>query len=374
MGIGSSATEPGIQKQPRLGCVDAFRGIVLARWLIGVPLIPAVAMLPSGPGRDLLNEQLHHATWNGLTWVDFSFAAYVMIMGLGISLTLRPSADGTPRPNPYPRILRRTALLFLLGLIYNGGFSHKWPDIRIAGVLQRLAVCYFCGALIYLHVPRTARYALVPIILVAYWLIMAFVPVPGGKAGDLSFDGNLAAWVDQQFLPGRAFFGKWDPEGILTTLPAMASCLIGMIWGDLLLSQASQNNKLAWLLGAGLGLINLGVLLDTVFPINKSLWSSSYVLVTAGIGSLVLGMCYLVFDVLGQGRWLFPFVVIGRNVLLAFLLIGLVPMQPLAQRFVGGDIAELLGRFAPVVQAATESLLIWLLLYWCYRRNISIRV
>lgn len=368
------AIEPNTQKQPRLECVDAFRGIVMARMLIGVPLIPAIASLPPSWFRDIVNQQLHHATWHGLTWVDFSFAAYVMIMGLGISLSLRPQGDGTTRKSPYPKILRRTALLFLLGLIYNGGFSHKWPDIRIAGILQRMAVCYIVGAVIYLNAPRRLRYALLPVILVGYWLLMAFVPVPGGTAGDFSFEGNLAAWVDRQFLSGRAYYGSWDPEGILTTLPAIASCLIGMLWGDLLLSKLRPGDKLVWFFVGGLATINLGILWDLVFPINKSLWTSSYVLVTAGIGSIVLGVCYWLADVLLKGRWLFPFVVIGRNVLLAFLVVGIIPIQPLAQRLVGGDVGLFFGQLAPFAQAATETLLVWLLLYWLYRREIVVKV
>lgn len=371
---GSESIDIGVQRQPRLECVDAFRGIVLARYLIGTPLIPAVAVLPTSPWRDVLNSQLHHSTWNGLTWVDFSFAAYVMIMGLGIPLAFRPRDDGSARTNVFSRVLRRTLLLLVLGFLYNGGFSHRWPDIRLAGVLQRLGICYFAGSILYLNLPRRIWISLLPVLLIGYWMAMAFIPVPGGAAGDLSFDGNLAAWVDHQFLPGRAFYGKWDPEGILTTIPAIASCLVGMLWGELLLSNRSAERKLAYFVAGGMISINLALLLDSVFPINKSLWSSSYVLVTAGIGSLVLGLCYFVCDVAGQCRWLFPFVVIGRNVLLAFLIVGMIPIHPLALRLVGGDVGARLGQFAPFVQAAMESLLIWLLLYGCYRRQIIVKV
>jgi predicted acyltransferase len=346
----------------------------MAQRLIGLPLIPAIASLPPGWFRDIVTPQLHHATWHGLTWVDFSFAGYVMIMGLAISLAFRRQADGTQRRNPYPRILRRTVLLFALGLIYNGGFSHEWPDIRLAGVLQRMAICYFVGAVIYLNSPKKFRYALLPTILIAYWLLMAFVPSPSGVAGDYSFEGNLAAWVDRRFLPGRAYFGSWDPEGILTTIPAIASCLAGMLWGDLLQSQLRTSDKLIWFFGGGLVAINLGVLWDIVFPINKSLWTSSYVLVTAGIGSLVLGLCYCLADVFSKGKWLFPFVVIGRNVLVAFLVMGLIPLAPLAQRFVGGDVARLLGQIAPFAEATVESVLVWLLLYLLYRHEIVVKV
>ena len=358
----------------RLECVDAFRGIVMARLLIGAPLIPLVAGLPRSWCRDFLNQQLHHSTWNGMTWVDFSFAAYVMIMGLGIVLAGRPNDDGTPRHLSFGRILRRTIGLFVLGLIYNGGFSQKWPDIRLAGVLQRIAICYCAGALIYRICPTRVRHVLIPLILVSYWLVMTCLPIPGGTAGDLSFNGNLAAWVDHNFLPGRAFYGTWDPEGILTTLPALASCLVGMLWGDLLRSNRSPGERLLWLFGGGLLAINCGFLWDIVFPINKSLWTSSYVLVTAGIGSMVLGACYLVTDIWQKGNWLFPFTVIGRNVLLAFLIMGMIPLGPLAQRFVGGDVAELFGHHAPFAVAAMESLLVWSLLYWLHRQDIVVKV
>jgi len=324
--------------------------------------------------RDAIQSQLHHSAWHGLTWVDFSFAGYVMILGLAIALSLGPRADGSPRPVSHFKIIRRSVLLFLLGVLYNGGFSKPWPDVRLAGVLQRLAFCYLVVALLYCHASRHIRYGLIPILLLGYWGLMALVAPPGGTAGDYSYEGNLAAWVDRQFLPGRTFYHGWDPEGLLSTIPALASCLIGTVWGDLLVARRRPADRLLPLFVAGMLLINLGVLWDAVFPINKSLWTSSYVLTTAGIGSLMLGLCVLIADVWQQGRLLFPFVVIGRNVLLAYLILGMIPLQTLSARLVGGDVARALGGSAATVQAATESLLIWLFLYWLYRKGITIRL
>lgn len=368
------ATEAPESGPVRLEAVDAFRGLVMARILIGAPLIPAVAALSPGPIRDTLNRQLHHSAWHGLTWVDFSFAGYVMILGLAIALSLGPRPDGSVRRVSWIRILRRTVVLFLLGVLYNGGVREKWPDIRLAGVLQRLAVCYLIVAVIYCHFPGRVRRALIPALLLGYWGLLSLVPVPGGVAGDYSYEGNLAAWVDRQFLPGRTFYAGWDPEGILSTLPALASCLIGTVWGDLLLSRWRSTDKLLWLAVGGMLLINLGVIWDMVLPINKSLWTSSYVLATAGIGSLMLAACVLITDIWQRGWVLFPFVVIGRNVLIAYLVMGMIPLQPLALRLVGGDVAAFFGQSAPFVIAATESVLVWLLLYWLYRRRVMIRV
>ena len=258
--------------------------------------------------------------------------------------------------------------------LYNGGFSERWPDIRICGVLQRMAICYFAAAVIYLYTSVWHRIIIVFSLLMTYWGVMALVPRPGGTGGDFSFNGNLAAWIDSQFLPGRLYYGSWDPEGLLTTVPAIGSAVIGLLWGDLLFSNKSPIQKVLWFCTCGLFAINVGVAWDFVFPINKPLWTSSFVMMCAGLGSVVLGICYLLIEILQWRRLFFPFEVIGRNLLTAFMIMGLIPLSGIALRICGGDVAWLLGPAALFVAALTEAMLVWLILLFLYRHNISIRI
>lgn len=359
----------------RFASVDTFRGLVMANLVFVQPLIPAVASLPPGPARDFLNQQLHHSPWHGLTKADVTFAAFVIMLGMMIPLSLRRKLVlGQSRIALYRRIGTRSLLLFALGVLCNGGFASHWPDIRLAGVLQRLAICYLAGALLYMALNTWLRAALVLIILFGYWAILALVPVPGGYAGDLSFDHNLAAWVDGRFLPGRAWFGTWDPEGILSTMPAIGSCLLGTLAGDLLLTSYQPSAKALIVAVAGLVAVNLGFIWDGVFPINKSLWTSSFVLATGGIVSLIFATCCLLTDVLQKTSWAFPLIVIGRNPLLAYLISVILPLGSVAERLVGGDIAGHLGYAAPWVAGLVEGALLWLFLYWLYRNGLMVRL
>ncbi|MDQ3332996.1 MAG: DUF5009 domain-containing protein [Planctomycetota bacterium] len=355
--------------------IDAMRGLVMTGLVLVTPFIPAIASLPEGAVRDSLVAQLNHSPWHGLTKADVTFGLFVMLLGTMIPVSLgRRVADGTSLVRTYGQVLRRSVLLFALGVFYNGGFSQPWPEIRWAGILQRLAVLYLVGALVYLNCPRWVRYAAAPVLLLGYWALLATVPAPGGTAGDYTFNGNLAAWVDAQALPGRAYFGTWDPEGILTTLPALASCFLGMMWADLLSSGVRPAKQVFYLWIAAIVAIDLGFVWSEAFPINKSLWTSPYALVVAGVGCVLLGICQWIAEVWRRPAWLFPLVVVGRNLLMAFLLPNVIRLGPLVDRIVGGDVAKMLGAFAPWVAGLVEAGLIWLFLYWLYQKRIVVKL
>lgn len=296
-----------------------------------------------------------------------------MLMGLSVRLSLHRIRDQS-FSKYFRKVAVRSALLFFVGFLYNGGFREPWPEIRLLGVLQRLAICYFAAALIYRWTTVRGRVVWLAAILIGYWAILRFVPVPGATAGNLSFNGNLAAWIDAHFLPGKKFYGIWDSEGILSTLPAIGSAIFGILWGDLILSRDSIERKTALLLGGGLLAINVAAIWDLWFPINKHLWTSTFVLVTAGIGSLFVGGFYYTVERLGWRRVYFPLVVVGRNLLAAFLLILIVPFDDLALRLTGGDVAMLLGSAAPLVTAAVEIALVYSVLHFLYRHNVAIRL
>ncbi|MEZ6049304.1 MAG: DUF5009 domain-containing protein [Planctomycetaceae bacterium] len=359
----------------RLISVDAFRGLVMARMLVGLPLIPAVQTLPGGWFRDIVETQLFHSTWNGITWVDFSLAGFIMLMGLSVRLSLKQYKDGSRSSSEfYLKVISRTLTLILLGFLYNGGFSEPWPDIRLAGVLQRMGICYLISAFIYLYTSVNQRTCILILILMSYWAILHFYPGHNGEIGVMSLQNNAAKWIDSRFLPGKLFYGTWDPEGILTTLPAVGSAIIGMLWGDILYSEKGLSEKVIYFIVWGLIAINLGYIWDYALPINKPLWTSSYVVLTSGIGALMFAACFVLGEVYHCNRLLFPFVVIGRNLLITFMMIRYVPFDEYAHLLTGGDVSLLLGAFAPFAMAMTEILLLWGILLFLYRNNLVFRV
>jgi predicted acyltransferase len=212
-------------------------------------------------------------------------------------------------------------------------------------------------------------------LLVGYWLMMAFVPVPGGTAGDFAEGQNLANWVDKQFLPLRKYDGDHDPEGLLSTLPAIANCLIGVFVGLLLRDpKRTSGVKFAALIGAGLALLALGYLWSIPFPIIKKIWTSSFVLVACGFSSLLLAFFYLVIEICGVRSWAQPFVWIGANPIAIYMLHNVVDIDKLAQRFVGGDLNAYFGQFGPLIVALTGMLITFAVARFLYRRKVFLRL
>lgn len=271
---------------------------------------------------------LLHAEWHGWTPTDLIFPFFVFIVGVSIVLSSR--AQGAVAV-----IFKRAALLYLLGLVLALYPSFNFATVRLVGVLPRLALCYLGAALIYRQVapaPERVKWRVVlgsaAMLVVGYWALLRFVPVPGGVAGDLSPSGNLGAWIDRTVI-GEAHLWRqsrtWDPEGLLSTLPAIATALTGVAAGILLRSSRSSFDKLMWLAGAGIASAVTGLLWDVRFPINKNLWTSSYVLFTSGLASLALAACYWLVDGrTAAERWTRPLVVLGMNALALFVLSGLL--------------------------------------------------
>ena len=352
----------------RLISVDALRGFVMGN----IMFISVSRSMPPDFLPEFIARHFEHSSWHGLIYADIGFPGFVMLMGLSISLSLTRMRDSDFFAY-FRRIAIRSASLVFIGFLYNGGFTEEWPGIRLPGVLQRLGVCYFFAALIYRWTNVAGRVVALSTILVVYWGMLALIPVPGGIAGDYSFDGNLVAWIDSQLLPGRLLYGDWDPNGLLGTFPATGSVIVGMLWGDLLLSSMSAKRKTLSLLAIGIVSINLAVILDTVLPINKPMWTSSYVLVTAGVGTLFLGGFYYLVEELNWSMICFPMVVIGKNILAAFVLIKVIPFHDIALLFTGGDVMILFGVWSPLVTAFVEYLLAWGVLLLLYRYDIALR-
>ena len=238
----------------------------------------------------------------------------------------------------HARVLRRALLLYGLGLIYYGGISQHWADIRYLGVLQRLALCYLFASLLFLNFNLRGMIVAFVSLLLGYWALMTFVPVPGIGAGSFAPDANLANWIDAHYLPGRLWDSTRDPEGMLSTLPAIGTCLLGVFAGLLLKDERfTAQSKSLWLIGAGVALVAAGHLWGLQFPVIKAIWTSSFVLVAGGYSAILLGVWHQIIDVWGIRDWSLIFIWIGANAITLYFLNNVFGFEPFAQRFVGGD-------------------------------------
>jgi predicted acyltransferase len=326
------------------------------------------------------HDQLNHVQWEGLRFYDFVFPLFIFTTGVAIVLSLPRLVEREGRATAHLRVLRRFILLFVLGLIYYDGFSHPWPDIRLLGVLQRIALCYLFASLLFLHLNLRGLLASLAGLLVGYWALMTFVPVPGIGAGSYAPDANLADWIDLHYLPGQLWDHTRDPEGMLSTLPAIGTCLMGVLAGMLLVNtRIEPQRKSLTLIGLGIASVVAGHLWGLQFPLIKNVWTSSFVLVTGGYSLLLLGVMYQLIDVWRWKAWSVIFVWIGANAITLYMLHNIIDFDEFAKRFVGGDVKTFLdgaiapgtGRFAGSIVGLTIAIA---LAGFFYRRKIFLRV
>lgn len=369
-------------KNERLVSLDVFRGITIAAMI-----------LVNNPGTwSAIYPPLKHAAWNGCTPTDLIFPFFLFIVGVAITFSLsKRKIRGDNQQLLLLNILRRSAILFLLGLILHGFPYFDLSGIRIPGVLQRIAVVYLITSFIFLKTTFKTQIILSISFLIVYWLIMSFIPVPGIGYANLDQTTNLAAWVDNLLLHGHlwSYTKVWDPEGILSTLPALSTTLIGIVTGNWFKSENSSEVKTVWILIFGNFLMLLGYIWDNWFPMNKSLWTSSYVLFTGGLALIFLGFCYWLIDVKKIKWWIKPFNVYGMNAITVFFLssltaklMGIIKVTTLNGETVSIKAYLFSNIFLPLFSPITASLIwavlyvsIWLGLMWIlYTKKIFIKV
>jgi predicted acyltransferase len=366
---------------PRLLSVDVLRGLTVA-----------AMVLVNNPGSwRHVYWPLRHAEWHGFTPTDMVFPFFLFIVGVSIALALDPRLEqGSPRL--VGRVVRRSLVIFGLGLLLHALPRFELATLRIPGVLQRIAVCYLLAALLVVLSRGTTGWRLQALVagalLVGYWFLMTRVAPPGGVAGDLSPAGSLAAYLDRRLLGPHIWQGSkvYDPEGILSTLPAVATTLGGVLAGHWLRAARPPGRAAAGLVAGAALATALGWLWGLAFPINKSLWTSSYALFMAGLAALALAACYWVVEVRGRRGWTGPFVVLGVTALPLFFLSSFVARLLLLIR-VGSEGTRLQAwlfdhLFAPwlaPVNASAAYALAYVLLWWglmwmLHRSGLRLRV
>lgn len=366
----------------RLVSLDVFRGITIA----GMVLV-------NNPGTwEHIYGPLKHAQWHGWTPTDLVFPFFLFIVGVAITLAFATRVEsGRSARDLYLKVIRRSLIIFAIGLFLNAFPFFGLSELRIPGVLQRIAVCYFFASIIFLNTKIRTQVAITIALLLIYWLMMKLIAAPGFAAGDLTKEGSLPSFID------RVVFGKhvwaqakvYDPEGLLSTIPALATTLIGVLTGHWLRSKKSAYEKVAGLFVSGAICVGLGWAWNPFFPINKALWTSSYVLFTGGLALQFLGLCYWVIDIKGYRRWAKPFEIFGVNAIALYVGAGIMAELLGVIKVTGPDAAKislgswiyenLFASWASPVNAslafAIAFVLVWLGLMWIlYRRKIFIKV
>jgi predicted acyltransferase len=367
----------------RLVSLDVFRGITI----VGMVLV-------NNPGSwSHIYWPLEHAEWNGWTPTDLIFPFFLFIVGVAIPLALGKRIErGDSRRAMFLKVAYRSVIIFLLGEFLAGFPYFHLSTIRIPGVLQRIAVCYLFASIIFITTRPRTQALIAFALLVVYWLLMMHVPVPGYGAGDLSKEGSLAALIDRRVFGVHVWRQAivFDPEGLLSTMGALATTLLGVLTGNRLrVKTTTPIEKVVGMFIAGTCCVVVGWAWNAWFPINKALWTSSYVFLTAGFALQFFALCYWVIDIKGYKAWTKPFVIFGVNAIVLFVgtgvmarLLGLIkvprpdgPSQPLQSYIYNHAFASWLSPVNASLAFAIAFILLWLFLMWLlFRKNVIIKI
>jgi predicted acyltransferase len=384
--------------------LDALRGFDMF-WIAGGGLIVgALERWTANPLMAAVKQQLTHVAWNGFRFYDLIFPLFVFMVGASISYSVPRSLERSGRAATIRKILTRGVLLFLIGLFYSGGLSTPPAELRMLGVLNRIALCYTGAALLFVFLGRRALVGVWLALLLGYWALMGLTPIRDIRldaqpmaelasakgetnamvlfqqtqarvTGQYDPGYNLANHLDFQYLPGRLYDRYYDPEGLLSTVPAIASCLLGLFAG--LFVQAPGRTPVArslGLIGAGVASVVVGSLWGLEFPVIKKLWTSSFVLVSGGYSLVLLGVFHQVIDVWGWRTWCQPFVWVGSNALTIYLAAQILGFRRIAERLAGAPAKSMFGAGADTLIALVAVLVLFAFARFLYRRQLFLRV
>lgn len=361
----------------RLYSLDALRGFDMF-WIIGADeFFHQMGKAAGTPFWQSLSTQFTHPSWNGFHVYDLIFPLFLFLAGVSTPYSIgRALAEGKTKRQVLLKVVKRGCLLVLLGLVYNNGLQLRpLADIRLSSVLGRIGIAYMLANIIYIYAREKVQFAWFAGLLIGYWLILKFTAAPGFPPGDLTMEGNFASYVDRSLLPGKLSLGIHDTVGFFNNIPAVGTALAGIITGIYIKKQEVAKEKKA-LMMALTGVLSLLVaqLWNLDFPINKNMWSSSFVMHTTGLSLLLMALFYYIIDVLGYRRWAFFLKVIGMNSILIYISGKFINWRYTANGFFQW-LVEWVGEPYNLVTLSLCIILVkWIFLYILYRQKIFLRV
>ena len=365
-------TETAITSGRRVISIDALRGFDMFWIAGGAEIIHSLLKVTEIGIVKWLDTQMNHVDWEGMTFYDLIFPLFVFIVGVSLVFSLGRTIEKRGKTAAYKRIVKRSIILSVIGILFSTGPVTSLEDVRIMGVLQRIALSYLFAGLLFCALKPRNLVIVCAALLVGYWALMTFVPVPGVGAGNFREGVNLANYIDQQYLPLKKYDGDYDPEGLLSTIPAIGTCLLGVFAGLLLKDEAvSDRERVKRLLLFGVASILLGLLWGTHFPVIKKIWTSSYVLVTGGCSYLLLAIFYQVIEIWKFRKWAKPLVWIGMNSITIYLLSSFLYMLLF---FVIGLDYETVSGWGGLVFSLLYVGVILTIAHILYRRKIFLRI
>lgn len=366
-----------LEPSQRLYSLDALRGFDMF-WIMGAEeIFHGMAKATNSSFWEALSNQFTHPAWNGFHFYDLIFPLFLFIAGVATPYSIgRQLEKGKTRTQVLVRVIKRGLILVLLGIIYNNGLQiQPISQIRFGSVLGRIGLAYMFANIIYLYTKERGQIIWFCCLLIGYWLLFKFTAAPGYPAGTLTMEGNIASYIDRSVLPGRLYLGIHDPEGLVSTIPAIGTGLLGILAGNLLKNSPLPPAKKALRLAiAGVISVALALVWNLDFPINKNLWTSSFVLNVGGISLLLLALFYYIIDVRGHKKWAFFFKVVGMNSILIYMSGQFIDWSYTTNAFFQW-LGQLVGNpFNVVVMAICYVGIKWLFLYFLYRQKIFLRV
>jgi len=370
--------EKGLNKKERLMSLDALRGFDML-FIMGLAgLVVAICKLfPESGFFIMLTEQMEHVQWNGLTHHDTIFPLFLFIAGVSFPFSIaKQRASGKNETQIILKIIKRGLILVFLGIVYNGLFKLDFSTLRCASVLGRIGLAWMFSALLFLKFKPKVLAGIAAVLLIGYWLLLWLIP---GGPNTYSFEDNLVGAIDRVLLPGRLIYGDnhFDPEGLLSTLPAIVTAMLGMFTGQFIRlspEKISGNKKTLYMLAAGLALLIIGLLWSQVFPINKKLWTSSFVCVVGAYSLIMLALFYYIIDVKGYRRWTFFFRVVGMNSITIYLAQSIISFGRISNFFFGGLASKCPEVWANVINSTGYIAVCWFFLWFLYKKNVFLKV
>lgn len=361
----------------RLFSLDALRGFDMFWIMGGEEIFHTLAKATGSPFWGTIANQFTHPDWNGFHLYDLIFPLFLFMAGVSTPFSVgRELEKGKSRGQLTVRVIKRAFILVLLGLVVNNGLNiMPISQIRFASVLGRIGIAYMFANIIYLYSRERMQMVWFWVFIIGYWLLLKFTSAPGFHPGDLTMQGNFASYMDRLLLPGRLYLGIHDPEGLFSTIPAISTGLLGILTGSLLKKKGLQQiRKVTIMAVTGVIFLIIAQIWNLDFPINKNLWTSSFVMHVGGISLLLMALFYYVIDVLGYKKWAFFFKVIGMNSILIYISGKFIKWQYTTNGFFGW-LGQLVGDpYNIVVMAVCFIMVKWIFLYYLYQKKTFLRV